>query len=484
MTLLRLTLKYARPQAGWILGVLVFQLIATVAALSLPGLNAVIIDRGVAAGDPDVIWSTGGTMLLICGIQLLSAVAGVVLGARAATQLGRDLRRAVYTAVDGLGTEQVAAFGVPTLLTRSTNDVQQVQMLVLMTLNTLVSAPIMCVGGIVLALREDVSLAWLVWSSVLLLTIVVGGLVLWVLPMFRELQGRIDEINGVLREHIVGVRTVRAFVREAHEAERYRRVNEALTRVSVRVGQVFVLLFPAISMVLHLASAAVLWFGGHQVAAGELHIGSLTAFLQYLIQILVAVMTAVFMVMMIPRAVVAGERITELLSASGTPWGDGQASVGEQHRVAFTGVSYGYPGAEEPVLRDISFSVPPGTTTAIVGATGSGKSTIVGLLAGFTTPSRGRVRIGDADPAELPRADRGRVIGLVPQRAMLFSGTVASNLRVADSAADEAGLWAALEVAQAADFVRALPGGLEAPIAQGGRNLSGGQRQRLCIARA
>ena len=488
MTLLRLTLRYARPYTPWIIGVLVFQTVATAAALALPGLNAAIIDRGVAQGDTAFIWATGLDMLLLCAVQLLTAIAGVVLGARVAMNVGRDLRRAVFHRIDGLEAEQLAGFGVPTLITRSTNDVQHVQVLVLMTLNTLVSAPIMCVGGIVLALRADASLAWLVWSSVLLLVIVVGGLVLRVLPMFRDLQGRIDEINGVLREQIVGIRTVRAFVREDHEAQKYRRVNEALTRISIRVGEVFVLMFPAISMILHLASAAVLWFGGHQVAAGELNIGSLTAFLQYLVQILVALMTAVFMIMLIPRAMVASERIQEVLGAPELHTGAlGQLPPAEtptENRVEFADATYGYPRAAEPVVQGVSFAVEPGTVTAVVGATGSGKSTLVGMLAGFTRPQRGSVTIGGVDVSRLSREQRSHVIGLVPQRAILFSGTVASNLRLADPDASDEALWAALRVAQAEDFVRALPEGLDAPIAQGGANVSGGQRQRLCIARA
>lgn len=486
MKLLRLVGRHAKPYTVWILGVFVFQAIATGAALALPGLNAAIIDRGVAAGDTGLIWGIGLDMLLVCAVQLMSAIAGIVLGARVATNVGRDLRRAVFHRVDGMETEQLAAFGVPTLITRATNDVQQVQILVLMTLNIFISAPIMTIGGIVLALREDANLAWLVWSAVILLVIVVGGLVLWVMPMFRQLQGRIDEINGVLREQIVGVRTVRAFVREAHETERYERVNAALTTVSVRVGQVFVVMFPVISMILHLASAAVLWFGGHQITAGELQIGSMTAFLQYLIQILVALMTAVFMVMMVPRAAVSAERIQEVLSVSDAhDEGRGEpAELPRGNRIEFTGVEYGYPGAAEPVVRDVSFTVEPGTTTAIVGATGSGKSTLVGLLAGFMRPRRGSVRVGGVDVARLSREQRSRVIGLVPQRATLFSGTVASNLRIANPEASDAALWAALDAAQAADFVRALDGGLDAPIAQGGSNVSGGQRQRLCIARA
>lgn len=486
MELLRLSLRYARPYTACIVGVFVFQAVAAGAALTLPGLNAAIIDQGVASGNTGLIWGIGLDMLFVCAVQLLSAIAGIVLGAKVATNLGRDLRRAVFHGVDGMDTEQFAAFGVPTLITRATNDVQQVQMLVLMTLNIFISAPIMTVGGIVLALREDVHLAWLVWSAVILLLVVVGGLVLRVMPMFREMQGRIDEINGVLREQIVGVRTVRAFVREVHETERYERVNAALTRVSVRVGQVFVVMFPVISMILHLASAAVLWFGGRQVAAGELQIGSMTAFLQYLIQILVSLMTAVFMVMMVPRAVVSAERIHEILSVSRghDAAQDHPVLPPEGVRIEFDRVEYGYPGAAEPVVRDISFTVDPGTTTAIVGATGAGKSTLVALLAGFVRPGRGTVRVGGVDVASLTREQRARVVGLVPQRATLFSGTVASNLRLADPQADEARLWAALEVAQAAEFVRAFPEGLDAPIAQGGSNVSGGQRQRLCIARA
>jgi ATP-binding cassette subfamily B multidrug efflux pump len=399
--------------------------------------------------------------------------------------VGRDLRREVYRKVDSLTALEVGRWGTATLITRNTNDVQQVQMLVLMTLNFMVSTPIMCIGGIIFALREDLGLSWLVWVSVPVLFVVVGILVVILLPLFREMQDRIDKVNGVLREQIMGIRVVRAFVREPFESERYAEANLALTKVSVRVGNVFVLMFPIIMVILHLATAAVLWFGGHRVAAGEMQVGSLTAFLQYLLMILTAVMMGVFMVMMIPRAVVCAGRIEEVLStdpSSGAP--SGERELPASGRVEFRDVSFGYPGAEKPVISDVSFVAEQGRTTAIVGSTGAGKTTLINLVPDLYTPQQGSVTIGGVPVSELSRTQLSGVLGLVPQRPYLFSGTIASNLRFGRPDATDDELWDALRVAQADDFVRAKENGLEARIAQGGTNVSGGQRQRLCIARA
>jgi ATP-binding cassette subfamily B multidrug efflux pump len=483
--LLRLTLRHARPYGWWIAAVVALQFVSTMAALFLPSLNAQIVDQGVTKGDTDFIWSTGMTMLWVCLAQVVTAVGGIYFGAKVAMAVGRDLRREVYRKVDSLTALEVGRWGTATLITRNTNDVQQVQMLVLMTLNFMVSTPIMCIGGIIFALREDLGLSWLVWVSVPVLFLVVGILVVILLPLFREMQDRIDKVNGVLREQIMGIRVVRAFVREPFESERYAEANLALTKVSVRVGNVFVLMFPIIMVILHLATAAVLWFGGHRVAAGEMQVGSLTAFLQYLLMILTAVMMGVFMVMMIPRAVVCAGRIEEVLStdpSGGVP--SGERELPTSGRVEFRDVSFGYPGAEKPVISDVSFVAEQGRTTAIVGSTGAGKTTLINLVPDLYTPQQGSVTIGGVPVSELSRTQLSGLLGLVPQRPYLFSGTIASNLRFGRPDATDDELWEALRVAQADDFVRAKENGLEARIAQGGTNVSGGQRQRLCIARA
>ncbi len=486
MALIRLTLQYARPYWGWIAAVVVLQLLATIAALWLPSLNAQIIDNGIAQGDTEFIWNTGGVMLAVSFGQLAAAVAAVYCGARASMAIGRDLRRGVYRKVDSLSTLEAMRFGAGTLITRGTNDVQQVQMLVLMTLNFMISAPIMAVGGIIMALREDAGMSWLVWASVGLLAVIVGFLVRLLLPLFRQMQEKVDDINSVLREQIMGIRVVRAFVREPFEAARYRVANDNITRISVQVGNVFVLMFPVIMMVLHIATAAVLWFGGHRVAAGDVEIGSLTAFLQYLLQILVAVMMGVFMVMMIPRAVVCAERLRELFDTESTLDFPEEASAAtpRQGRVEFDGVTFGFPGAERPVIKNVSFVAEPGKTTAIIGSTGSGKTTLLGLALRLFDPQSGSVRIDGEPVSALTRDQLAKTVSLVPQRPYLFSGTIASNLRFGDSQASDEQLWEALRVAQGDDFVRAKEHGLDEPVSQGGTSVSGGQRQRLSIARA
>ena len=486
MALLRLTLHHAKPYWAWVVGVLVLQLLSTLAALRLPNLNAEIIDKGITRGDIDFIWQTGGVMLAVSLGQLVAAVLAVYCGARVAMSIGRDLRREVFRKGDSLSTLEATKFGAGTLITRGTNDVQQVQMLVLMALNFMVSAPIMAVGGIIYALREDAGMAWLVWASVAILAVIVGFLVWLLLPLFRNMQGRVDDINGVLREQIMGIRVVRAFVREPFEEDRYRGANENITRISVQVGNVFVLMFPVIMMVLHLATAAVLWFGGHRVEAGEVEIGSLTAFLQYLLQILMAVMMGVFMVMMIPRAVVCAERIRELLDTKSTlEFSETeQVATPSEGRVEFNDVTFGFPGAELPVIKNMSFVAEPGKTTAIIGSTGSGKTTLLGLMLRLFDPQEGSVTVDGAPVSSLTRGQLADTLGLVPQRPYLFGGTIASNLRFGNADASDEELWEALRVAQGEDFVREKEQGLEEPVSQGGTSVSGGQRQRLSIARA
>ncbi|WP_425560960.1 ABC transporter ATP-binding protein [Leucobacter iarius] len=468
------------------LAVLILQLLSTIAALWLPSLNAQIIDTGIAKGDIGYIWTTGGTMLAVCLMQVITAIGGVYFGARVSMAAGRDLRRSVYRKVDSLSTLEATRFGAGTLITRGTNDVQQVQMLILMTLNFMVTTPIMCIGGIIMALREDAGMSWLVWVSVSALAVIVGFLVWLLLPLFRNMQARVDDINGVLREQIMGIRVVRAFVRENFESDRYEVANRNITRISVQVGNVFVLMFPVIMMILHLATGAVLWFGGHRVDEGSMEVGSLTAFMQYLIQILVAVMMGVFMTMMIPRAVVCAERIRELLDTRSElefPATE-QVPTPTVGRIAFDGVTFGFPGAEVPVIKNVSFVAEPGKTTAIIGSTGSGKTTLLNLMLRLFDPQSGSITIDGQPVSALTRGQLARAVSLVPQRPYLFSGTIGSNLRFGKDDATDAELWEALRVAQGDDFVREKEKQLDEPMAQGGTSVSGGQRQRLSIARA
>ncbi len=484
--LIKMVRHYLRPYGRHVLAVVVLQLVATIAALYLPSLNAQIIDEGVARGDTGYIWDTGLVMLGVSLIQVAAAIAAVYFGSKAAMAMGRDVRKGVFHKVSGFSAQEVGRFGAPSLITRGTNDVQQVQMLVLMGLNFMVAAPIMCVGGIFMALREDLELSWLVWVSVPALFVVVGFLVWRLMPLFRTMQVKIDNINGVLREQITGIRVVRAFVREPYEAERFGKANRELTDVSLAVGSLFVLMFPAIGMILHLATAAVLWFGGLRVDAGEMQVGALTAFLQYLLQILVAVMMGTFMAMMIPRASVCAERIAEVLDVEPSIHEPVQARQPETKAgvVEFRNVTFSYPGAEAPVLSNISFRALPGQTTAIVGSTGSGKSTLISMLPRLFDVGSGQVMLDGVPVTEMDREDITDRVALVPQRPYLFSGTIAHNLRFGNPDAVDGDLWEALTVAQAADFVQAKEHGLDTPVSQGGTNVSGGQRQRLCIARA
>jgi ATP-binding cassette subfamily B protein len=483
VTLIR---RYSKPYMPYILAVIAFQLASTIAALYLPSLNAQIIDEGVARGDTDFIWRTGGVMLLVAFLQVAAAIAGVYFGSKTAMAIGRDLRRGVFRKVTGFSAKDVNAFGAPTLITRGTNDVQQVQMLVLMGLNFMVSTPIMCVGGIIMALREDINLSWLVWVSVPVLVVVVGYLVVRLMPLFRSMQKRIDRINEVLREQIIGIRVVRAFVREPYETERFGQANKDLTDVSLKIGALFVLMFPAIGMILHLSTAAVLWFGGQRVDSGDMQVGALTAFLQYLLQILMAVMMGTFMAMMIPRASVCADRIGEVLDVEPsihdpeTP----QAPAKLEGVVEYRNVTFAYPGAEAPVLSNISFTARPGETVAIIGSTGAGKTSLLGLLPRLYDVAGGEVLLDGVPVNKLDRAEITKRVALVPQRPYLFSGTIEHNLRFGKTEATDQELWDALAVAQGDGFVREKKNGLASRIAQGGTNVSGGQRQRLCIARA
>jgi ATP-binding cassette subfamily B protein len=484
--LLTLIRRYGARYWPSIAAVVVFQLATTMATLYLPSINAQIIDQGVAKGDTDYIWRQGALMLGIAFVQVLTAIAAVYFGSRTAMAFGRDLRRGVFRRVTSYSAQDLQRFGAPTLITRGTNDVQQVQMVMLMGLNFMVSAPIMCVGGIIMALNEDAGLSWLVWVSVGVLFAVVGFLVYLLMPLFRKMQSRIDAINGVLREQIIGIRVVRAFVRERFEEERFAEANRALTDISLRVGQIFVLMFPIIMLLLQAATAAVLFFGGHRVDSGDMQVGSLTAFMQYLLQILMAVMMGTFMAMMIPRATVCADRIGEVLGVEPSMAEPAEATVPEKAEgvVEFRNVSFAYPGAEAPVLSGISFVARPGQTVAVIGSTGSGKTTLLNLIPRLYDAAEGEVLLDGVPLARMPRREITSRVAMVPQRPYLFSGTIAHNLRFGKETASDDELWEALEVAQGAEFVRAKSKGLESPISQGGTNVSGGQRQRLCIARA
>jgi ATP-binding cassette subfamily B protein len=484
--LIRLLRTYLRPYTGALWAVVAFQFVGTMASLYLPSLNADIIDKGIARGDTGYILSTGGWMLLVSLLQIACSIAAVRLGARTAMGYGRDVRAAVFEQVNRFSAREVAKFGAPSLITRNTNDVQQVQMLVLMSCTMLVAAPIMSVGGVVMALREDVGLSWLLVVSVPVLAVALGLVIRRMVPGFRLMQTRIDVVNRVLREQISGIRVVRAFVREPYETRRFARANEDLTETALRTGRLQAMIFPIVMLVLNVSSVAVLWFGAERVDAGQIQVGALTAFLQYLMQILMAVMMATFMLIMVPRAAVCAERVVEVLDtdSSVVPAAAPVTQVTRRAELELRDVRFQYPGAAAPVLHGISFTVTAGRTTAIIGSTGAGKTTLLSLVPRLVDVTAGQVLLDGVDVRELDPDELWRRIGLVPQRPYLFSGTVASNLRYGNPEATDDELWAALEIAQARDFVERMPGGLEAPVAQGGTNVSGGQRQRLAIARA
>ncbi len=481
--LLRTYLRRYKPQ---LIAVLVLQAAQTIAALYLPSLNADIIDKGVARGDTGYIWSTGALMLGITMLQIVCAASAVYFGAKAAMGFGRDVRSGIFHQVSDYSAREMGQFGASSLITRITNDVQQVQMLVLMTCTLLVAAPITAIGGVIMAIREDGGLSWILTVSVPVLVIGILSVVRKMVPQFRKMQERIDTVNRVLREQITGMRVVRAFVREPAEARRFGDVNGDLTNTALVAGRLQAFMFPIVILVLNSSSVAVLWFGSGRINKGQMQIGALIAFLSYLAQIIMAVMMATFMVILVPRAAVCAERIVDVLDTASSVVAP-EVPVTE---VQSTGtlelrhVGFHYPGAEAPVLTDVSLLAEPGQVTAIIGSTGSGKTTLLSLIPRLFDATSGSVLVDGVDVRDLdPDTLWGR-IGLVPQRPYLFSGTVASNLRFADPNATDAELWAALDIAQATDFVRAMPGELQATIAQGGSNVSGGQRQRLAIARA
>jgi ATP-binding cassette subfamily B multidrug efflux pump len=484
--LLPLITRFLRPHWPLIVGVVVFQLAQSIASLYLPSLNADIIDQGIATGDIGYILQVGMIMLGITVVQIAAAITAVYFGAKAAMALGRDLRGAIFERVGEFSEREVSRFGAPSLITRTTNDVQQVQMLVLMTCTLLVSAPILAIGGIIMALQQDLQLSWLMVVAIPVLLVAIGLIIGRMVPLFRLMQARIDTVNRVLREQLTGIRVVRAFVRERLETERFERANADVTKTALDAGRLFALVFPVVMLIMNVTSVAVLWFGAFRIQDGSMQIGALTAFLTYLIQILMAVMMATFMAVMIPRAAVSADRIGEVLATETSvvlPTNP-VTELPALGLVELRDVEFSYPGAEQPVLRNISFVARPGQTTAIIGSTGAGKTTLVNLLPRLFDATGGSVLLDGVDVKELDADLLWGRIGLVPQRAYLFSGTVASNLRYGKPDATDEELWRALEIAQAKDFVEAMPEGLDSPIAQGGTNVSGGQRQRLAIARA
>jgi ATP-binding cassette, subfamily B, multidrug efflux pump len=484
--LLRILRTHLAAYKPWLAAIVVLQFTGTVAMLYLPSLNADIIDKGVAVGDTDYILHTGEVMLGVSLLQICCSVVAVACSARTAMSFGRDLRAAVFHRVGSFSGREVAQFGAPSLITRNTNDVQQVQMLALLGCTLAVQVPIMMVGGIVMAMREDLGLSWLLAVVVPALFLSVGLVVSQMVPSFRLVQSRIDDVNRILREQISGIRVVRAFVREPRETRRFADANDGLTEVSVRAGRWMATMFPLVMLVVNISSIAVIWYGGHRVDAGQMQVGALTAFLSYLMQILMSVMMGTFMLMQIPRSAVCADRIAEVLDTvpSVVPPEVGVRELTQHGRLDLEGVAFTYPGAEQPVLSDVSFSARPGHTVAIIGSTGAGKSTLLNLVPRLFDATAGAVLVDGVDVRDLEPEVLWSRIGLVPQRAFLFTGTVRSNLLHGRPEASDDELWHALEVAQARDFVERMPEQLDAPIVQGGTNVSGGQRQRLAIARA
>lgn len=484
--LIRLLRTFLRPYIREVTIVILLVLVQTIANLYLPNLNADIINNGIAKGDVPYIWRTGGVMLAIAAGLGVLAVAGVYWASLTSMGVGKDLRASVFGRVQSFSAREVNQFGTASLITRNTNDVQQIQIFLQIALTLMVMAPIMAVGGVIMALREDVTLSALLIVVVPVLALIIGFMLVNAVPLFRSMQKKIDRINQVMREQIMGVRVIRAFIRTDFEERRFEDANYDLTSTALRVNRLFVLAFPAVMMVLNLTTVAVLWFGGHLVDSGQMPIGNMTAFLMYIMQILMSLMMAIAMVILVPRAEASAARLHEVITARPSiedpphPKDPAQATG----VVEFRDVTFGYPGGEKPVLQDLKFELHPGETTAIIGGTGSGKTTLLNLIPRFFDATKGEVLVDGVDVRDQSLERLWSTIGLVPQRAYLFSGTVADNLRFGREDATDEELWHALEVAQARDFVAAMDGGLEAKIDQGGTNVSGGQRQRLAIARA
>ena len=484
--LIPLLKTYLAPYKRAIAGLIALQFVATGAALSLPSLNADIIDNGVVRGDTGYILSTGAWMLVVSLVQIVCSVSAVLLGAKSAMGAGRDLRKAILHRVGTFSAREVGRFGAPSLITRNTNDVQQVQLLIVMGFTIVVMAPIMCIGGVVMALREDLGLSWILLIAVPGLALSMGLIVARMVPGFRAMQVRIDAVNRVLREQITGIRVVRAFVRERFEIDRFAVANDSLTSAALHVGRLMALMFPVVMVISNVTSVAVIWFGGHAINEGTMEIGALSALLSYIMLILMSVMMASFIAMMVPRASVCADRISEVLATESSvvlPT-EPKPFATSPGIVELRDAEFSYPGAEFPVLSGVNFRAEPGKVTAVIGGTGSGKSTLVNLIPRLIDVTAGQVLVGGTDIRDLDLDALRAEIGLIPQKPFLFSGTIASNLRYGKSDATDEELWDALEIAQGADFVRKMPDGLETAVSQGGTTVSGGQRQRLAIARA
>lgn len=478
--------RFLKPYWPQLLVVMALMLVQAIANLYLPALNANIINDGVAKGDTGFIMREGTTMLAVALALGVASIVSVYWGAKTAMSFGRDVRHEVFHTVQRFSLAELNVFGAPSLITRTTNDVQQVQMLVIMTLNVMVLAPFMAIGGVIMALRQDVPLSGLIAVVIPLLAVVIGFAIRRGMPLFKSQQVRIDRVNQVMREKLAGIRVIRAFVRTRYEEQRFDVANADLSETMLAVGRLFSMVFPAVMAIFNLTLVATMWFGGLRIDAGAMPIGNLTAFLSYIMQILMAVMMATFMFVMVPRAMASAERINAVLDT--TPQiadpAEPRVPASRDGLLEFEGVEFRYPGAEEPVLCGISFAAKPGQTTAIVGSTGSGKSTLINLIPRFYDVTGGRVLLDGVDVRGMTQAELWSRIGFIPQSAFLFSGTVASNLRYGRDGATDDELWHALEVAQGAAFVSDMEGGLDAPITQGGTNVSGGQRQRLAVARA
>ena len=482
----KLLRSHLSPYANALILIVVLQTVQTSAALTLPTITARIIDKGVILHNQGYIWTWGTVMIFVAFIQIVFSIAAVYWGGKVAMSFGRDLRKNLFHKVTDFSAREVGTFGAPSLITRITNDVQQVQMLVVMACTMAIAAPITMVVGVIMALRQDVGLSVILVVAMPVAGVVLGLLVSRMVPAFRLMQERIDQVNRVLREQITGIRVVRAFVREPQEARRFSQANEDLTVVSLRAGRLMSSMFPTVNFLINASSVGVLWIGASRVNSGHIQVGTLVAYLTYLVQILMSVVMATFMISMIPRASVSADRIQEVLDTdpSVVPPADPVREVVTHGSLEFRDVGFHYPGAEHPVLSGVSFATAPGQTTAIVGSTGAGKTTLVNLILRLFDSTEGTVKVGGVDVHDLDPDVLWNTIGLVPQRPYLFSGTVASNLRYGKPDATEDEMWEALDVAQASDFVRQMPGGLNARIEQGGTNVSGGQRQRLSIARA
>ena len=486
MKLWQLLKSHLGPYRRVLVVVVVLQAIQTTASLMLPAINALLIDNGVLQGDNDYILTMGGVMLGFTLVQIVFAVGAVWYAAQAAMGFGRDVRRDLFHSVTGFSAREVGQFGAPSLITRTTNDVQQIQMLVVMAVTMMVTAPLNLVIGIFFAVREDLGLSVILLFAIPGAVLALGSIVYRMVPSFQEMQFRIDRVNLVLREQITGMRVVRAFVREPQESARFSQANDELTATALRAGRLMAATFPTVMLIINISSVSVIWIGGDRIGAGEMEIGAMVAYLTYLMQILFAVVMVTFMVSMIPRAAVAAERVVEVLDTESTVRQPERpvTEVTERGTLEFRDVGFAYPGADRPVLCNLSFRVEAGTTTAIIGSTGAGKTTLVDLVSRLADATEGSVLVDGVDVRDLDLDLLWSKVGYVPQKPFLFSGTVASNLKYGRPEATDGELWEALEIAQASGFVQAMPAGVESPITQGGTNVSGGQRQRLCIARA